>query len=135
MADMNEMTLRDSAARAFIQIYQMNGRLILRSTTKSVIDPSPAQMRARISFAEIAKKAKGKKMTGDLPPVCDIVKDELKGKRYAGHRVRKPEWQKELEWTAKQMEPIESEEMLKKIKYVRAVLLGEVDPTPLVSGI
>jgi len=132
MVDMDLMVLKDRAARAFIQVYHVKGHPVLRSTTRNIIDPSAAQIRARIAFSEAAKKSAESRKSGFQSPGCDIVRSEMKGKSFPGHRVRKPEWQKEAEWTARQFPAEEGSEMAKKIKYVRAVLSGEAVPIPLV---
>ncbi len=67
--------------------------------------PTYKQLLTRIKFGEVAKKAKGMKMTGDLPPAAEIVKKELSGVKYSGPSEEKPKkWQLILAAFMKRME-------------------------------
>jgi len=62
----------------------------LRAKPATVYRPTYKQILTRIRFGEIAKKAKGAKMKGDLPPAAEFVKKELSGIKYEGEAEEKP---------------------------------------------
>ena len=71
--------------------------IYLRAKPKTAYRPTPAQIRARLRFGELAKKAKGKKFkvngefVSDLPPAAEMVK-AMRGERF-GETVKPKKWQ------------------------------------------
>lgn len=102
------------------QIYQNKyGTWVIRSTTKNVYDPSPAQQRQRERVKEAARKTRGEtgldEKTG-LPKAAAVVKKECTGRVSGGHRPRQPKvWEKELgEWL--NITDKEVEKMIKELQ-------------------
>ncbi len=70
-------------------IARRNGKYYLRLYPE--YEPTPNQLRARIAFAMAAKKAKGRKKTGNLPPAAEIVAEEMRNLRF-GETPRLKKW-------------------------------------------
>lgn len=104
-----------------IQIYLYHGRPILRSATKNARHPTEAQEEMRDVFKEIAHRAKGMKMTGNLPPAAEIVAEEMKGWGSDKKKKKKRVWEQEMEeYAMRRMEEEERAEMvLRRLGYGR----------------
>ena len=63
----------------------------LRAKPRTAYDPTVNQIRARLRFAELARKARGRKFTGELPPAAEMVK-QMKGERF-GRTERPRKWE------------------------------------------
>jgi len=134
MANMDEMKRIDERAQSFIQIYfGKNGKPIIRSCTRSVVAPTPKQIKSRIRFGEVARSVRGQKMTGDLPVAAEIVKKELTGVHFPGKSVvKRPEWLKEMEWEIKNRLPVSDPKKLKEdVKRLILLVRPLAVPTPI----
>ncbi len=80
-----------------IQVYYLNGRLVLRSATKNANEPSEAQKEMRERFKTVAQKGRGTKMTGNIPPTAEIVASELKGVKSSKSKKKKRVWEKDID--------------------------------------
>jgi len=65
--------------------------VFLRAKPKTAYDPTVNQIRSRLRFAELARKARGRKFTGELPPAAEMVK-QMKGERF-GRTERPRKWE------------------------------------------
>lgn len=84
----------------YVQLVKRGDKWYLRAMPYTAEHPTENQIKARIKFAEIAKKAKGKKFTGGLPPAAELIKREMKG-QYFGRTRKLKKWQKILMEEAK----------------------------------
>jgi hypothetical protein len=68
-----------------------------RAKPRTAYNPTIPQIKARLRFAELAKKAKGKKFkvngefVSDLPPAAEMVK-QMKGEKF-GETVKPKKWE------------------------------------------
>ena len=68
-----------------------------RAKPRTAYNPTIPQIKARLRFAELAKRAKGKKFkvdgefTSDLPPAAEMVK-RMKGEKF-GETVKVKKWE------------------------------------------
>lgn len=58
-----------------------------RAKPRTAYDPTINQIKSRLRFAELAKRARGRKFTGELPPAAEMVK-QMKGEKFG--RTEKP---------------------------------------------
>jgi hypothetical protein len=65
--------------------------IYFRAKPRTAYEPTVNQIKARLRFAELAKKARGKKFTGELPPAAEMVK-QMKGERF-GRTERPKKWE------------------------------------------
>lgn len=75
----------------YVQIVNRKGKQYIRAMPYTAINPTKNQVRVRIAFGEAARKAKGSRFTGQLPPSALAVKNEMKG-MYYGRTVKYPKW-------------------------------------------
>ena len=61
--------------------------MYFRAKPRTAYDPTVNQIKSRLRFAELARKARGKKFTGELPPAAEMVR-QMKGERFG--RTEKP---------------------------------------------
>ncbi|RLJ08616.1 MAG: hypothetical protein DRP12_00175 [Candidatus Aenigmatarchaeota archaeon] len=87
-------------------------KVYIRAVPRTAFTPTENQIKARILFAEIAKKAKGMKMTEDLPPAAKLIEREMKP---VGRRKKKAIWEERLETAAR----IRLETIIKAAKLLR----------------
>ena len=73
----------------------------IRAKPYTAYKPHPGQALSRIIFGLIAKQAKGKKMTGELPPAAELVKQHMKGMEIA-QKPKIPKWVKIVELLKRQ---------------------------------
>ena len=66
-------------------VYRRKPREIVYVRRKPRVPPGGPSSKA--AFTEIASKAYGSKMTGDLPPAAELVRKEMKGKKYAPPKI------------------------------------------------
>ena len=97
-----------------IQIVRRGDKSYFRAEPITAKYPTKGQIMSRIRFGEIAKKAKGKKFKGDLPPAAEIVKREMSGAKFARKR-RLKKWELIL---------LEEAKKQGKEKFYRKILLG-----------
>lgn len=92
-------------------------KVVLRSTTKNIVDPSPAQIVQRLRLAEASHKAKGATMDGDLPPAAEVVQEECTGPTGLAKEPEPKVWEEEL-WHYAEVEftPEEEENFKKYMK-------------------
>ena len=102
-----------------LQLYLYKGRPVFRSATKNARSPSPAQVAQRVRVGEAARAARGKSMTGNLPPAAEVVKDQCTGPTGLAKR-RKRVWEGELREAADGM--MEPDELDEKIELLVAAL-------------
>ena len=100
-----------------IIVQKKDGKKYLRAMPETAENPTVYQAMTRINLGEVAKKAKGKKFTGFLPPAAEIVKRELKGKK-VGRTIKLKKWEKLVLGEAKNEE--------EKKKYLEILNLVEV---------
>lgn len=62
-----------------------------RAKPSTAYNPTIPQIKARIRFGELAKLAKGKKFSGELPPAAEEVK-RMKGLKF-GRTYRPKKWE------------------------------------------
>ena len=65
-----------------LQIVNRNGKVYIRKVPYTVFFPSKAQAKHRVMFGLISKMAKGKKMTGKIPPSAELIQKAFKGIKY-----------------------------------------------------
>jgi len=65
--------------------------IYFRAKPRTAYEPTVNQVKSRLRFAELAKKAKGRKFTGELPPAAEMVK-QMKGERF-GRTERPRKWE------------------------------------------
>ena len=75
-----------------IQIVRRGDKSYFRAEPITAKYPTKGQIMSRIRFGEIAKKAKGKKFKGRLPPAAELVKREMSGEKFARKR-RLKKWE------------------------------------------
>lgn len=61
--------------------------MYFRAKPRTAYDPTVNQIKSRLRFAELARKARGRKFTGELPPAAEMVR-QMKGERFG--RTEKP---------------------------------------------
>jgi hypothetical protein len=61
-----------------------------RAKPRTAYEPTPAQVRARVEFGLAARRARGRRFTGLLPPAAEEVR-VLRGRRFGG-RPKEPVW-------------------------------------------
>lgn len=100
-----------------IQVYYLNGKIVLRSATKNAKEPSEAQKEMRERFKMVAQKGRGTKMTGDIPPTAEIVASELTGVRSDKSKRRKRKWEEEIDEYAMENRRVErkAEEVIERL--------------------
>jgi hypothetical protein len=87
-----EAYLRDDKPIQLVVRSKPRKVVYLRAKPITAYEPTPAQIRARIVFGEIAKRARGKKIIpGLMPPAALAVKEEMSGRSF-GSTPRKPKW-------------------------------------------
>ena len=101
-----------------IQVYLYHGKPVLRSATKNAKHPTEAQEEVRDVFKEVAHRAKGTKMEGDMPPAAEIVAEEMKGWESKKKKKRKKVWEQEMEdYALRRIETKErAEEVVRRLK-------------------
>jgi hypothetical protein len=93
-----------------------NGRPYFAAVPRTAKHPTVAQMLQRLRLAEVASRARGLKMTGELPPAAEAA-EALRG-RPTGMAQRKLRiWEQELlEQVREQFpEPAEQQRMIKVV--------------------
>ena len=99
-----------------LQIYLYKGRkIVVRSASKNIYEPTPAQMEVRERFKEVAHKSKGMKMEGDMPPSAEIVAEEMKGYRSKSKKRKLKVWQKEMEEYVRENVEEKANEVLRRL--------------------
>jgi hypothetical protein len=91
-----EYYLRDD--RPFQLVVRTRPRRVVffRSKPITAYTPTEAQLKARTAFAEVARRAKGRRFVGMLPPAAEVVRTELRGRKFTTE-FRPPKWLKLLE--------------------------------------
>jgi len=89
--ELEDYYLRDD--RPIQLVFRQKPRPIafLRAKPRTAYEPTVNQVKSRLRFAELAKKAKGRKFTGELPPAAEMVK-QMKGERF-GRTERPRKWE------------------------------------------
>jgi hypothetical protein len=89
--EVEELRLRDP--RPIQLVVRTRPRMIafFRAKPRTAYKPTPAQVRARMEFGLAARRARGRRFTGLLPPAAEEVARELKGRSFGG-RPREPVW-------------------------------------------
>lgn len=64
--------------------------VFFRAKPRTAYEPTPAQIRARMEFGLAARRARGRRFTGLLPPAAEEVR-ALRGRSFGG-RPREPVW-------------------------------------------
>ena len=98
-----------------VLVRKKNGKKYFRAVPETAEKPTVNQAITRINFGEAAKKAKGKKFTGTLPPAAEIVREELRGKK-VGRTVKLKKWEEILLKEAKKEGKKKYEEILKVVE-------------------
>jgi len=62
-----------------------------RAKPETAYNPTIPQIKARLRFSELAKKAREKKFTGDIPPAAEMVK-LMKNERF-GRTAKAKKWE------------------------------------------
>lgn len=65
--------------------------MYFRAKPRTAYDPTVNQIKSRLRFAELARKARGKKFTGELPPAAEMVR-QMKGERF-GRTEKLRKWE------------------------------------------
>jgi len=109
-----------------------NHTVFLRALPCTAYNPTENQIRARIAFAEAAKKAKGVRYKGqirkgDIPPAARAVREAMKGKKF-GRKTKTPKWVEVLRDFAKE-EGLSEEEIMKMYEALR-YSRGEIGSYP-----
>ena len=65
--------------------------MYFRAKPRTAYDPTVNQIRSRLRFAELARKARGEKFTGELPPAAEMVR-QMKGERF-GRTEKLRKWE------------------------------------------
>ena len=86
-----EFYLRDDRPIQLVFRQRPRPLVYLRAKPRTAYDPTIPQIKSRLRFAELAKKAKGKKFTGELPPAAEMVR-QMKGERF-GRTERLRKWE------------------------------------------
>ena len=87
--ELEDYYLRDDKPIQLVFRQKPRPLVFLRAKPKTAYDPTVNQIRSRLRFAELARKARGRKFTGGLPPAAEMVK-QMKGERFGRtERVRK----------------------------------------------
>lgn len=79
--------------------------LYLRAVPDTAYNPTVPQILARLKFAELASKARGKKFIGELPPAAEEVR-KMSGERF-GKTVKQKKWERILKELLKEEERVE----------------------------
>jgi hypothetical protein len=65
--------------------------VFFRAKPRTAYEPTTPQLLARYAFGTAARRARGRKFTGTLPPAAEEVERALKGASFGGRR-REPLW-------------------------------------------
>jgi hypothetical protein len=65
--------------------------VFFRAKPRTAYDPTTPQLLARYAFGAVARRARGRRFTGLLPPAAEEVARELRGRSFGG-RPREPVW-------------------------------------------
>jgi len=90
-----EEYLRDDKPFQLVVREKPRRTVFFRAKPITAYRPTEAQIRARITFAKIARRAKGRKMSGQMPPAAEEIKKSMSGMRF-GETIREPKWLKIL---------------------------------------
>jgi len=85
-------------------------QLVVRSRPRRVVffrakpvtayEPTTPQLMVRVAFGEVARRARGMRFVGILPPAAELVRNYMKGVKFS-ESSRKPKWLKVLELIVK----------------------------------
>ncbi|MCD6131263.1 MAG: hypothetical protein J7J61_04065 [Candidatus Hydrothermae bacterium] len=89
--ELEDYYLRDDKPIQLVFRQKPRPLVFLRAKPKTAYDPTVNQIRSRLRFAELARKARGRKFTGELPPAAEMVK-QMKGERF-GQTERPRKWE------------------------------------------
>ena len=89
--ELEDYYLRDDKPIQLVFRQKPRPLVFLRAKPKTAYDPTVNQIRSRLRFAELARKARGRKFTGELPPAAEMVK-QMKGERF-GRTERPRKWE------------------------------------------
>lgn len=98
-----------------------------RLLPRTARDPTPAQIEARITFGQLAQKARNHKKTGDLPPGAEEVR-AMKGSRSPNRQAPKMrKWEIALEEMSIERFPDDEKERqeLRKMRRIITEMLEE----------
>jgi hypothetical protein len=88
--EVEEYRLLDSRPIQFVVRTKPRTVAFFRAKPRTAYEPTPAQVRARVEFGLAARRARGRRFTGLLPPAAEEVRG-LRGRRFGG-RPREPVW-------------------------------------------
>lgn len=100
----------------FIVLKRRGGRTYFSAVLRTARNPTVGQMIQRLRLAEAAARARGRRMTGELPPAAEEAQ-ALRG-RTTGYAQRKLRiWEQELldQVRAQFPEPAEQQRMIKVV--------------------
>ena len=87
--ELEEYYLKDDKPIQLVFRQKPRPLAFLRAKPRTAYDPTVNQIKSRLRFAELARKARGRRFTGGLPPAAEMVK-QMKGERFGRtERVRK----------------------------------------------
>jgi hypothetical protein len=89
--EVEEYRLLDPRPIQFVVRSKPRTVAFFRAKPRTAYEPTPAQVRARVEFGLAARRARGRRFTGLLPPAAEEVERELKGRSFGG-RPREPAW-------------------------------------------
>jgi len=89
--EVEDYYLRDDRPIQLVFRQKPRPLVYFRAKPRTAYDPTVNQIRSRLRFAELARKARGRKFTGKLPPAAEMVK-QMKGERF-GRTERPRKWE------------------------------------------
>jgi hypothetical protein len=94
-SEVEELRLKDPRPIQLVVRTRPRVTVFFRAKPRTAYEPTPAQIRARIEFGLAARRARGRRFTGLLPPAAEEVARALKGRSFGG-KPREPLWLKIL---------------------------------------
>jgi len=89
--EVEDYYLRDDRPIQLVFRQKPRPLVYFRAKPRTAYDPTVNQIRSRLRFAELARKARGRRFTGELPPAAEMVK-QMKGERF-GRTERPRKWE------------------------------------------
>jgi hypothetical protein len=88
--EVEELRLQDPRPIQLVVRTRPRTVAFFRAKPRTAYKPTPAQVKARIEFGLAARRARGRRFTGPLPPAAEEVR-ALRGRSFGG-RPREPVW-------------------------------------------
>jgi hypothetical protein len=89
--EVEELRLQDPRPIQLVVRTRPRRIAFFRAKPRTAYKPTPAQIKARIEFGLVARRARGRRFTGPLPPAAEEVARELRGRSFGG-KPREPVW-------------------------------------------